>query len=103
MSDGYAGDITPIEAWKLLNEDAGAVLVDVRTSAEWSYVGLPDLGSLGKQPAKIAWQLFPEMRVNPDFLEAVGVAGIKPARYQNERFRIRGRPVLRRNHHPPVV
>ena len=34
MSDGYAGDISPTEAWKLLVEDAGAVLVDVRTSAQ---------------------------------------------------------------------
>ncbi len=78
MSDGYAGDISPTEAWKLLGEDAGAVLVDVRTNAEWSYVGLPDLGTLDKQVAKIAWQLFPEMRVNPEFLQAVIGAGIKP-------------------------
>lgn len=78
MTEGYAGDVTPIEAWKLLNDDSGAVLIDVRTNAEWSYVGLPDLGTLGKQPAKIAWQVFPEMRVNPDFLEAVAAAGIKP-------------------------
>ena len=71
MSDGYAGDISPTEAWKLLGEDGGAALIDVRTNAEWSYVGLPDLGSLDKQVTKIAWQLFPDMRVNPDFLQAV--------------------------------
>ena len=78
MSDGYAGDISPTEAWKLLGEDGGAALIDVRTNAEWSYVGLPDLGSLDKQVTKIAWQLFPDMRVNPDFLQAVIAAGIKP-------------------------
>ena len=40
---GYAGDIDPGRAWRLLTEDPGAVLVDVRTSAEWNFVGLPDL------------------------------------------------------------
>jgi rhodanese-related sulfurtransferase len=78
MSDGYAGDVTPTEAWKLLNEDSAAVLVDVRTNAEWSYVGLPDLSTLGKQTVKVAWQVFPEMKVNPEFLDAVTAAGIKP-------------------------
>ena len=28
---GYAGDITPHEAWKLLSENSDAALVDVRT------------------------------------------------------------------------
>ena len=38
----YAGDITPEEAWKLLNDDPEAVLVDCRTDAEWRFVGVPD-------------------------------------------------------------
>ena len=45
---GYAGDITPTEAWDLLAERDDAVLVDVRTDAEWRYVGVPDLRPLGR-------------------------------------------------------
>ena len=44
----YAGDITPLEAWKLLSDNPNAVLVDVRTDAEWRFVGVPDLSSLGR-------------------------------------------------------
>ena len=36
----YAGDITPEEAWKLLNDNPEAVLVDCRTDAEWRFVGV---------------------------------------------------------------
>ena len=38
----YAGDITPEAAWELLQSNPEAVLVDVRTRAEWQYVGVPD-------------------------------------------------------------
>ena len=69
--EGYAGDVTPIEAWEILKGDSSAILIDVRTDAEWGYVGLPDLSSLGKQPALISWQLFPSMAVNQDFVGEV--------------------------------
>ena len=55
MADGYAGDITPQEAWDILETDPDAVLVDVRTDAEWSYVGVTDLSSIGKEPHFVAW------------------------------------------------
>ncbi len=42
VSAGYAGDLTPREAWELLGSEPDAVLVDCRTRAEWSYVGVPD-------------------------------------------------------------
>ncbi|HTM85323.1 MAG TPA: rhodanese-like domain-containing protein, partial [Mycobacterium sp.] len=51
----YAGDITPQESWKLLNENADAVLVDVRTEAEWRFVGTPDLSGVGKEVVYIQW------------------------------------------------
>ena len=35
----YAGDISPLNAWNNLKEDVDAVLIDVRTDAEWEYVG----------------------------------------------------------------
>jgi rhodanese-related sulfurtransferase len=52
---GYAGDITPEQAWKLLSDNPRAVLVDVRTDAEWRWVGVPDLSSLGHEVLYIEW------------------------------------------------
>ena len=51
----YAGDITPLQAWKLLSDNPEAVLVDVRTDAEWRFVGVPDLSSLGREIVYIEW------------------------------------------------
>src|SRR6187551_1016843 len=51
----YAGDITPEEAWKILNDDPRAVLVDCRTDAEWRFVGVPDLTALGRDVVYIEW------------------------------------------------
>jgi rhodanese-related sulfurtransferase len=71
---GYAGDVAPATAWKILSERNDAVLIDVRTRAEWNYVGLPDLGALGKKPALVEWQVFPGMQVNPEFVAALSGA-----------------------------
>ena len=77
---GYAGDVTAATAWKILSERKDAVLIDVRTRAEWNYVGLPDLTSLGKKPALLEWQVFPSMQTNPDFVAALsGEAASKDA------------------------
>lgn len=72
----YAGDITPEEAWRMLTEDPEAVLVDVRTDAEWNFVGLPDLSALNKKPALISWQRFPDMAQNKDFSAELSAAGV---------------------------
>ena len=45
---GYAGDLLSIDAYGLLAGDPVSTLIDVRTQAEWAYVGAPDLSSLGK-------------------------------------------------------
>lgn len=75
----YAGDLTPAEAWRRLTEDPAARLVDVRTQAEWTYVGIPDLSSLGKQPLLVAWQVFPTMAQNPAFPSQLQAQGVGPA------------------------
>ena len=68
MTEGtYAGDLTATEAWRLLAEEPGALLVDVRTPEEWAFVGVPDLAGLGKQVVFVAWTLFPDKRANPEF------------------------------------
>jgi rhodanese-related sulfurtransferase len=73
----YAGDVTSKEAWETLGREPGAVLVDVRTDAEWAFVGLPDLSQLGKGPILVPWQTFPDMRTNPNFAEEVGAKGVR--------------------------
>lgn len=67
----YAGDIPPEEAWRILEQDRRARLVDVRTDAEFAYVGNPDLTPLGKEVVRVSWKLFPEMAANPDFVSEV--------------------------------
>ncbi len=71
MSGEYAGDVTPAEAWEILERDPQAVLLDVRTDAEWRYVGLPDLSVLEKQTLKVCWQDYPDLALNPNFAEEV--------------------------------
>ncbi len=63
----YAGDIDVQDAWALLKGDPKAQLVDVRTMAEWNFVGLPDLSSVGRQVHRIEWQTYPSMAVNSGF------------------------------------
>ncbi len=45
---------------------------------EWAYVGLPDLGAIGKQAVLIPWQVFPAMQVNPGFVDELKKAGFTP-------------------------
>lgn len=79
----YAGDITPEQAWKLLSDNPQAVLVDVRTDAEWRFVGVPDLSSLGREVVYIEWNTGNGVR-NENFLSELqehvpsGEAGERP-------------------------
>jgi len=68
----YAGDIAVTEAWALLQQ--GAQLVDVRTAAEWAFVGLPDLSGLGRAVHRVEWQIFPTMAPNPNFVAETAAA-----------------------------
>ncbi|QDQ98399.1 rhodanese-like domain-containing protein [Tomitella fengzijianii] len=67
--NGYAGDVTPSRAWEMLGEDPRAVLVDVRTGAEWQFVGVPDLSPLGRRTRFVEWIDFPSGAPNPRFGE----------------------------------
>lgn len=73
-ASGYTGDVTPATAWKILSENKDAALIDCRTRAEWNYVGLPELASIGKKPALLEWQVFPSMQQNPEFVATLGNA-----------------------------
>jgi len=72
----YAGDVDSTAAYAGLQADPDAVLVDVRTSAEWSYVGLPDLTHIGKQVIPLEWQRFPDGALNESFVEDLREAGV---------------------------
>lgn len=67
-------DVSPRQVWEALINNPDAMLCDVRTNAEWSLVGLPDLTDAGKQPVLIQWQLFPSMQPNPRFVEELRAA-----------------------------
>jgi rhodanese-related sulfurtransferase len=55
----YAGDISATEAYERLQSSPVAVLVDVRTVAEWTFVGLPDIEATGRPRILLEWQTFP--------------------------------------------
>jgi len=66
---GYARDVTAAEAYETLRNEATSRLIDVRTKAEWIYVGAPLLEDLGRSPFFLEWQIFPSMAVDPAFCE----------------------------------
>ena len=85
IAPGYAGDVLAAGAYHLLSSDRASVLIDVRTQAEWGYVGVPDLSALGKTALFLEWQSFPAMQVDPGFaarltglLEAAGAGRDAP-------------------------
>lgn len=67
-SGGHAGDVDAGEAWLRLAEHPDGVLVDVRTRAEWAFVGTPDLSPLGREPVMLEWQNYPDMAGNAGFV-----------------------------------
>lgn len=74
----YAGDLSPTQAYQLLSDEPEAVLVDVRTRAEWSYVGVPEVSGLGRQLVCVEWVSFPDGVRNPQFVEQLSAAGVRP-------------------------
>lgn len=42
--------------------------MDVRTAAEWTYVGVPVLAEIGKAPVLVAWDHYPSGELVPDFV-----------------------------------
>lgn len=58
----YAGALTPAEAHEVWRLAPGARLVDVRTRAEWDWVGrVPDA-------VEIEWLTYPGAKPNPSFI-----------------------------------
>lgn len=66
---GYAGDVSPRQAWETLRTHEHAQLVDVRSRPEWTFVGTPDLSQTGRDPILLEWQLYPSMGIDGSFAE----------------------------------
>lgn len=65
MSLPYEGALLPAEAHLILQEAPAAKLVDVRTRAEWEWVGFIP-GSV-----QIEWQTYPGGQANAHFMDAL--------------------------------
>ncbi len=61
----YEGAVTPREAHELLQLASGARLIDVRTKAEWDWVGRVP-GAI-----EIEWQDYPAKQLNPHFIQTL--------------------------------
>jgi rhodanese-related sulfurtransferase len=58
-------NLTPQQAWELLQQNTSAVLVDVRSQMEHAYVGHP-IGAV-----HIPWKEMPNWEINPNFVGEV--------------------------------
>jgi rhodanese-related sulfurtransferase len=71
--EGFSGHVTPKTAYGTIGHrdenGPGAVIVDVRTVAEWQFVGFPDLPE--DCFFKIEWQTYPTMSLNDYFGSAL--------------------------------
>lgn len=71
-------NITPPEAWAKLQNEEETVLVDVRTSMEYEYVGHP-LGAI-----HVPLMEAPDWKTVPDFPDKVRQALLKSQRFQKK-------------------
>ena len=72
----YTADISPTDAHALLLERDGAVLVDCRTRAEWTFVGVPVMDNV----RFVEWTTYPGGAKNENFVSEVagGLAQDQP-------------------------
>jgi len=61
-------ELTPPQAWAMLNENQDAVLLDVRSRVEYDYVGHPPEAVL------VPWRDPPDAGVAPDFVSRAATA-----------------------------
>ncbi|MGR8936059.1 MAG: rhodanese-like domain-containing protein [Gammaproteobacteria bacterium] len=58
-------DLNPRQTWEFMQQHPDAVMIDVRTKMEHSFVGHP-LGAVS-----IPWKEFPDWQLNPNFVALV--------------------------------
>lgn len=69
MAMSTVDEVDPKTAWAAVTTDRGALMIDVRTRPEWSFVGTPDLPEGCAPLCLIEWQEYPTMQVNPRFVD----------------------------------
>ncbi len=62
MSENMPKDLTPQQAWQLIQDDPRAILVDIRSSMEFLFVGHP------RGAVHVPWIDEPDWTINPDFV-----------------------------------
>ena len=65
MSENATKDLTPQQAWQLMQDDPRTILVDIRSSMEFLFVGHP-AGAV-----HVPWIDEPDWIVNPDFVTEI--------------------------------
>ena len=61
-------ELSLTDAWSLLESNDRAVLIDVRTVAEWNFVGVPTVGEMERDIRFVEWTTFPGGGPNPNFV-----------------------------------
>ncbi len=69
----YTGDLTPNDAYELLTSREDAILVDCRTRAEWTFVGVP----VFEETRFVEWTRYPDGTQNENFVSDVA-GGLTP-------------------------
>lgn len=64
-------EMSPAETYDALLKTDDAILIDVRTKAEWAFVGIPDLSAENRRLLLSEWKQYPDMAQNSDFVEDV--------------------------------
>lgn len=62
-------EVDPSEAFEILRDTPASAMVDVRTRAEWTFVGLPDVSATGRPLWLSEWVSYPQMTPDPAFME----------------------------------
>lgn len=80
----HVADVQVDMTWTRLTADPKAVLIDVRTKAEWAFVGVPDLAPVGRRTVMVEWQSFPDSRVDAQFTDRLAAALAASGATQND-------------------
>lgn len=65
MSTVNIQDVSPLEAWEMVQQQPQSVLLDVRTTMEYEYVGHP-VGAV-----HVPWKEAPDWQTDPQFVAKV--------------------------------
>jgi len=71
-------EVSALEAWQPLSEQKDALLIDVRTQAEWAFIGAPTLNAIDKETYFISIRHYPNMAPNPDFVTQLQTVATDP-------------------------